>query len=403
MRCAGVRTCHPDPPDPAPRLLVSPGNTQERPMRAQIVSIGDMTADWIAQWNIWASRNGHPVSPYFRYEFTEAVARARSDVRIAVLEDEGELVGFFPHHAPYGGIVRPVGAPMSDYQGIVAGDHSRLDPQRVVKATGGSAIVFDNWYSPQGGLPEARREREGSVIVDLAGGAGAYFEERTRLHRDHFRKTARRLRAAERDFGPVRVELGDASGEAFATLSAWKQAQYLSTGKLNVLRIGWVKSVLDDLRAREGDEFGGLTASLWFGDRLAAVEFGLVGDDVYHSWFPAYDPQLARYSPGLLLLHGLFERANGRGLKRIDLGRGGAHYKKYYASYEVPLDQGRMLVPGLASLGIRGWEMAENAARLMPQAVADLPVRLRRRWSQVSAFQPRLAPRLASFAGSLSL
>lgn len=372
-------------------------------MRARIVSIGDMTAEQVALWNAWASRDGHPVSPYFRYEFTETVARARPDVRIAVLEEGGETVGFFPHHAPHGGIVRPVGAPMSDYQGIVAADPHRIDPRQVVRATGGSAVVFDNWHGPLGGQPGARREGDASVIADVSAGAPAYFERQGRDHRDHFRKTARRLRAAERDFGAVRVELGDASGEAFAALTAWKRAQYVSTGKLDVFGIGWVRSVLDDLRAREGQEFGGLTASLWFGERLAAVEFGLVGGDIYHSWFPAYDPELAKYSPGLLLLHGLFERAHERGLNRIDLGSGGGHYKKYYSSYEVPLDRGRILVPGMASLGIRGWELAERAAGLMPRGMAELPVRLRRRWAQVSAFQPRLAPRLASFAGSLSL
>ena len=372
-------------------------------MRARIVSIGDMSAELIAQWNRWACRDGHPVSPYFRYEFTETIARARPDVRIAVLEDGGKTVGFFPHHAPHGGIVRPVGAPMSDYQGVIADERARIDPRSMVRATGASAIVFDNWYCPHGGIADARRERDGSAIVDLSHGSQAYFDQRSAAHRDHFRKTARRLRAAERDFGPVRVELGDPTGEAFRVLSAWKQAQYVSTGKLNVFGIGWVKSVLDALRAREGEDFGGLTASLWFGDRLAAVEFGLTGGDIYHSWFPAYDPELAKYSPGLLLLHGLFEQAHARGLSRIDLGRGGTHYKKYYASYEVPLDQGRFLVPGMASLGIRGWEMAERAAGLMPQPVAELPARLRRRWAQVSAFQPQLTPRLASFAGSLSL
>ncbi|WP_300544810.1 GNAT family N-acetyltransferase [Maricaulis sp.] len=372
-------------------------------MRVRIVSIEDMTADLVAKWNGWARPDGRLISPYLCFEFTETVARTRPDTRIAVLEDDGEVTGFFPHHAPHDGIVRPLGAPMSDYQGIVARPGVHIDPRAIVRACGGSAMVYDNWYCPLGGIPDARREREGSVIVDLAEGARAYFDARRSVHRDHFKKTARRLRAAERDFGPVRVKLGDDTGRAFAALAAWKEAQYTSTGKLNVFSIAWVQDVLAQLRAREGEAFGGLTASLWFGDRLAAVEFGLVADDVYHSWFPAYDPELARYSPGLLLLHGLFEQAQAHGLERIDLGRGGGHYKKYYASYEIPLDHGRVLVPGMAALGICSWELAERAAAVMPDAVANLPVRLRRRWAQVSAFQPRFAPRLASFAGSIAL
>lgn len=372
-------------------------------MRTRIVSIEDITAGEIVQWNAWACQDGQLVSPYLRFEFAETIARTRNDVRVAILEDENGLAGFFPHHAPCGGIIRPVGAPMSDYQGIIARPGASFDLAHVVRACGTSALVFDNWHTADGLSPAARRERDGSVIVDLADGAEAYFADRRALHKDHFKKTARRLRGAERDFGPVRIELGDPKGAAFAQLQAWKSKQYTTSGKLDVFSINWVQDVLRDLRRREGQEFSGLTASLWFGDRLAAVEFGLVAGDVYHSWFPAYDPELSKYSPGLLLLHGLFEQAHERGLSRIDLGRGGVHYKKYYASYEVPLDQGRLLVPGLAAAGIRSWEMAESLAGLMPERLANLPVRLRRRWSQVSAFQPRLAPRLASFTTSISL
>jgi len=371
-------------------------------MRVRIVSIGDMTDALVAKWNAWAAPGGRLVSPYFRFEFTAAIARVREDVRIALIEGGGEIAGFFPHHAPSDGVIRPIGAPMSDYQGIITRPGVQIDLPRLLRAAGGSAAVFDNWHGPLDENPAARRSREGSVIVDLSNGAEAYFAERRKAHKDHFRKTARRQRAAERDIGPVRVSLEDADGQAFDRLDAWKQAQYRETGKLNVFGIGWVRDALDTLRQADGADFGGLTASLWFGDRLAAVEFGLKAGGVYHSWFPAYDPELARYSPGLLLLHGLFEQADTHGIDRVDLGRGGHHYKKYYASYEVPLDQGRVLVPGMAAAAIRSWELAERAAQMMPETVAELPVRLRRRWAQVSAFQPRLAPRLASFAGSFA-
>lgn len=372
-------------------------------MRTQVVSIKDISADLAAQWNAWACPDGTLLSPYFRFEFAETIAAVRPDARVAIFEDGSDVVGFFPHHLPNGGIARPIGAPMSDYQGVIAGDYSRFTPGGIVEATGASALVYDNWYCPRGGFGDGRREREGSVIADLSGGADAYFAERKSAFKDHFKKSARRQRAAERDFGPVRVELGDPTGKAFAALSEWKQTQYTETGKLNVFGIDWVDQVLGSLHEREGEEFSGLTASLWFGDRLAAVEFGLVAGDVYHSWFPAYDPELAKYSPGLLLLHGLFEQAHTRGLSRIDLGRGGGHYKKYYSSYEIPLETGRMLRPGIASFGIRAWETAEAAARILPERLAEAPARLRRRWAQVSAFEPEFAPRLATFTGSISL
>lgn len=371
-------------------------------MRARIVPIEDISASEIVQWNNWAAPSGTLLSPYLRFEFAECVSRARSDVRVAVFEDENGVLGFFPHHTKREGVIRPIGAPMSDYQGVIARDYSKFTPQHLLRAAGASALVFDNWYCPAGGHKPSRRSREGSVMVDLSAGAHTYFQAQKSSFKDHFKKSARRLRAAERDLGPVRVELGDASGVAFSQLMAWKRRQYRETGKLDVLGIDWVQNVLSDLRRREGQEFCGLTASLWFGDRLAAVEFGLKGADIYHSWFPAYDPELAKYSPGLLLLHGIFEQAEAHGVSRIDLGRTGAQYKKYYTSYEIPLDQGRFLQPGLAAMGIYSWESAEKLAEVLPPRLAALPGRVRRRWAQVSAFQPQFPQRMVSLASSIT-
>lgn len=372
-------------------------------MRTRIVSIEDMSPCQIAQWNRWASPNGKLVSPYLRFEFAETVARSRTDSRVAIIEDGGETVGYFPHHTAHGGIVRPIGSPMSDYQGVIASDPSRIPLRDLARAAGGSALVFDNWHGPLQEAGTARHQRCGSHIASIGDDGASFLEARRAVHKDHFKKSARRQRAAMRDFGEVRVTLGDPDGKAFAALSEWKQTQYRETGKLNVFGIDWVQSVLGELRQREGEAFSGLTAALWFGDRLAAVEFGLVAGDIYHSWFPAYDPELSRYSPGLLLLHGLFEKAPERGLGRIDLGRGGDHYKKFYANESVPLADGRVLAPGIAALGIRSWELAERTVARVPGKVGELPGRLRRRWSQVSAFQPQLGSRLASFAGSIAL
>lgn len=372
-------------------------------MKVRIVPIEDITDQMILNWNSWAAPAGRLISPYLRFEFTQTIARARKDVRVALFEDHGEVIGFFPHHQAREGVVRPVGAPMSDYQGIIAAPGRVLDPVAALAAARGSALVFDNWYGPHTGSAGDTRSEQGSTIVDLADGADAFFAARTAEFSSHFRKTARLQRNAERDFGPVRVELGDPDGQMFDRLRRWKQDQYRKTAKLDVFGIDWVQAVLTDLRRNEGGDFGGLSAALWLGDRLAAVEFGLVAGEVYHSWFPAYDPELGKYSPGLLLMHGLFRDAHQRGITRVDLGAGGAHYKKYYRSFDAPLARGRTLRPGLAALGIRSWELAEAAAGVMPAKFAEIPVRMRRRWSQASAFEASLTPRIASFARAFSL
>ena len=369
-------------------------------MQAEIVSIRDISAEDVALWNAWAAPGGVLASPYFRFGFTQAVAQARADVRIARFSRDGQTIAFFPHHAPSGGVVRPVGAPMSDYQGVIAAPGETVDAQAALRACGGSALVYDNWYAPLGGRPIPSRGRSGSSIADLSAGAQSYFDNRRALWKDHFKKSDRRKRAAERDHGPLRLELADESGAVFSRLMDWKSGQYAATGKFDVLGVPWVRQVLDGLRRSEG-EVKGLTASLWFGDRLAAAEFGLMAGGVYHSWFPAYDADFARYSPGLLLMHAIMEEAGALGIDRFDLGGGDAPYKKYYASWEAPLDSGRSLAPGMAAAMIQSWEAAEAAARILPDRLAQLPARCRRRWAQISAFEPALGPRVAAFAGAM--
>lgn len=370
-------------------------------MRTETVSIRDLTQADVRRWNAWAAPDGQLTSPYLLHDFAETVDRVRRDVRVTVIRDGGEAVGFFAHHTPKGGVVRPVGSPMSDYQGVVSAPGIRIHPRDVLSGAGACALVYDNWLASGLNLIRECRERDGSVICDVSEGGDAWFAAQSILHRDHFKKMARRLRKAERDFGPAQFVFGDPTGEHYAALKTWKGQQYRATGKLDVLSVGWADQLLADLRRREGSPFGTLTAALYFGNQLAAVEIGLMAGGVYHSWFPAYDAKFASASPGLLLIHGLIENAQRLGMSRIDLGRGHSQYKKYYGNYEVPLDTGRVLDAGLAAFMIRGWETAEACARILPPNVAEIPARVRRRWAQISAFEPHLPARLGTLAKSL--
>lgn len=366
-------------------------------MHVESVSIRDLTDGQLALWRQWACQDGQPVSPYLLPEFAEIVDRVRNDLRIAVIARHDEPIGFFAYHGGGTGI-RPAAAPMSDYQGVIARPGTRICPKAFLSALGANCLPFENWWSGSACPAPQKRERDGSAVVDLTDGPEAYFAGRKAAHKSQFKKMDRRRRNAERDFGPVRLQAGDPDGALFKRLSDWKSRQYAETGKLDVFAIGWARQLLEHLNALDDPAFRGEVYALWFGGELAAIEFGLRAGEVYHSWFPAYDARFAKVSPGLLLLHEIFNAAPQHGLRRVDLGRGGAHYKTYYASYEVPLDCGHFIAPGLAGVGLRSWDLVEAAAGHLPGRIGELPARARRRWSQVSAFEPQMGPRLATFA-----
>lgn len=370
-------------------------------MRVESVSIRDLSQAQLTQWRDWACQDGQLVSPYLLPEFAQAVDAVRSDVLVAIISEDDQTMGYFAYHTPRRLGLRPVGAPMSDYQGVVTRPGSHFCAGDFLTRIGGGFMAFENWWNTAECESLDVRDRDGSVVVDLSDGPDAYFAGRKAAHKSQFKKMDRRRRNAERDFGPVRFVSGDPDGKLLETLTGWKSEQYGQTGKLDVFNIGWARDLITHLNRLEDPAFRGEVYSLWFGDELAAVEFGLRAGEVYHSWFPAYDERFAKVSPGLLLLHEIFHAAPELGLTRVDLGKGGAHYKTYYASYEVPLDTGRAIAPSFAALGIRTWDLAEAAASLLPGKLSQLPVRARRRWAQISAFEPDMGAALATFARAL--
>lgn len=367
-------------------------------MRFFDLDIGELAERDLAAWRAFAAPGGRLTSPYLMPEFAQAIAAVRGDVRVAIGEENASPCAFFAYHP--GEVARPVGAPMSDYQGVVCRAGTHIDPRALITAIDAGALVYENWVNTP--APGRVRTRAGSAVIDLSGGAEAWFDARKALYRDHFRKAARRLKKAEREFGPARLAFGDPHGEHFAALKRWKSAQYRASGRLDLFDIDWVEAALDQFAARRFGHFRGLTTALYFGDELAAVEFGLMSGGVYHSWFPAYDPRFAHASPGLQLLHKLIEAAPRAGIERIDLGKGENHYKKYYADYEVPLAEGRLLASSMAAAGIAGWEIAEAVTRRLPAPLSQVPAKLRRRWAQTAAFEPDMARRLARMGEAVS-
>jgi CelD/BcsL family acetyltransferase involved in cellulose biosynthesis len=350
-------------------------------------------------WRDLAHQDGVLTSPYLLPDFADLVDAERGDVRVVIAEENARPVGYFAFHAPVSGIARAAGAPLSDYQGFAAAPGFSIEPGVLLKAMGAQALVYDNWA---GAAPGRARSRGGSAVIDLSDGADAWRDRRRALFKDHFKKTARRLAKAEREFGPARIVFGDPDGKRFNALRVMKGGQYRASGLYDVFGRGWTGRVFERAAQRSFGALRGLTASLYFGERLAAVEMGVQAGGVYHSWIPAYDSRFASVSPGLLLLEGIIKEAEAAGITRIDLGKGEQDYKKYYADYEVPLSAGRALSPGLAGARVAVWEIVEAAGAMLPGRLGQVPAKLRRRWAQSAAVAPAYAQRFALMAEAVA-
>jgi CelD/BcsL family acetyltransferase involved in cellulose biosynthesis len=112
---------------------------------------------------------------------------------------------------------------------------------------------------------------------------------------------------------------------------------------------------------------------LYAGNRLVALHFGLRSDSLLHSWFPAHDPQMADYSPGLILLLRLAEHASSLGISTIDLGKGMYEHKQRFMNASVTLASGSV---ELASWLHTRRALRRNLGSLAKRLHVDQPARI---------------------------
>lgn len=140
---------------------------------------------------------------------------------------------------------------------------------------------------------------------------------------------AQRRRKLERELGPLCFREHDSRPQALAACLGWKSAQYRSTGFPDTFADRRYLRLFQQLF-----EKGALTvSSLSAGGRLAAVHICPRWPGRASSWVPAFDPGLARYTPGKLLLEAMLEWSLRRGDREFDFLIGGEEYKFHYATH----------------------------------------------------------------------
>lgn len=329
-------------------------------MNVQVVAASDLGPPELARWS--DLQRGSPVyrSPFFRPEFMTAVAQVR-DVHVAVIEDAGSVTGFFPFEVGRRGGGRPLGWPYSDYHGPVLEHSAAPDPSELVRACGLATWSFDHLPAGLTAFDPYVFGEGRSPYLDLSEGFESYLSGRKA--RSKIRDALRQARKLEREVGPLRFIVESPDSDKLAQLLEWKRSQYAETGVRDVLADAGSRELLAHLHATRGIDFAGTLAVLYAGDVVAALDFGLRSGHVLHSWFPAYNRELRRYSPGLLNLLELARASAPLGIREIDLGKGEAQYKLWFATGSLPLHEGCVGARALSALPVRIRTSARRAVR----------------------------------------
>ena len=306
-------------------------------MNAHVVSATSLGPRELGRWSELQRSNPLYRSPFFRPEFTMAVARVR-DVRVGVIGEGGAVAGLFPFEMGRWRNGRPAGRPFSDYHGVLLDDAAQLEPRALMRACGLATWSFDHLPAGLVAFAPYVLGHGRSPYLDLGQGFDAYLE--SKRARSDIRGVLRKARKLTRELGPLRLVAEADAADLRDTLVGWKREQYRQTGVRDVLADVGSRELLRRVHEARGPEFSGMLSVLYAGDVVAGVHLGLRAGPVWHSWFPAYNPDLHRYSPGMLLMLELAKAAPALGIAEIDLGKGEARYKQALASGAVSLFEG---------------------------------------------------------------
>lgn len=355
-------------------------------MEIEVVRPSALAASDLAAWAQLQAADPALDSPFLAPGWALAVERARDgrpgQVVVAVLREADAACGFLP--ARVGGLTAmPAGAPMEDYQGLVAASGLVIDPRSLLKPLGVHRLDFTHMRADQPAFAAHLRAREVSYVIDAANGYDAYQAERREAGSGIIKDIDKRRRKVEREVGPVTFEALSADAEAFEQLLTWKRAQLAATGQTDIFAAGWTERLVRELFAAPAEGFRGALFTLRIGGQLAAVHFHLPGRRVLHAWLIAHDEAFERYSPGLLLFQDILRWMGGAGFTSLDLGAGEYRFKLQLSNARREIGHGFVGRPSpFCLLREAQYGLRQTAERLPLGQVSHLPGKAMRRLDQ---------------------
>lgn len=327
---------------------------------------GELGAGEKERWRALRAASEAPRNPFMEPEFTEAVGRVRPGARVAVVYEGPEPAGFLPYERGPLGQGRAVGLGVSDAQGAILRPGLDLETGALLKACSVSSFAFDNLEAEQRLFVRYAAEEHATYVIDVEKGYETY-ESVLRTQSPKFLKTTlAKERKLRRQAGELRFVFDERDPTALRTLMAWKSAQYRRTGRRDRFAQEWITRLVGRLARTRAPECSGTLSVLYAGERPVAAHFGLRSASVLACWFPAYDPEFAKFSPGLVLHLRMAEAAAAAGVGMLDLGRGTAAYKDALKTGELPVYEGAVTRPGAgAALHWLSREPARRAHRFV--------------------------------------
>jgi CelD/BcsL family acetyltransferase involved in cellulose biosynthesis len=307
----------------------------------------------LAAWSDFQAATPHLRRAFFTPGFACACGRAWPEARVAVLRQCGEIAAFFPFQfmGPWErrvGLAQRIGSNLSDHAGVIARPGFRIAPAELLRLSGIGAIFIDHLTGGQEAFGLEVEEWNPGHVIDITQGQESYFAALAVANKGFLADTERRMRRLEREYGVVAFNFNDRPDwdEAKAVIDA-KRAQYARTGASDSfaspahLQLVHALVLAADLGCRP------VVATLAAGGRVLARHLGLLHAGHLSYWFPVYDADAQKVSPGRMLLWRTILEADLHGIRFIDRGDGDSQAKRDFSTGLQQFGRAAWQAPGL--------------------------------------------------------
>ena len=354
------------------------------------IQAAELTAEQRRLWEQICKENSALYSPYFHPDYTQLIADLQDDAFIAIVKDGEETVGFLPfQQRRKNGPARPIGAPMTDYHGLISSSMRNINIEDILKAAHIGRFNMPSQMNIRAAEDAPNAARCAVMRLSEFDTPQAWRDSRDSSYRRHLKSTRRRIKKTESEHGQRSFIWQSRELEHFDLLIKWKKQKFADTKKYDVLSVDWTLALLKTLWERGPDAPLRCDLHVMMVDnKPAAMDLGLSDGMTFHSWIVGYDNALHTLSPGMQLLEALIDQTPQVGYENIDLGAGLEGYKKHYASWPHTALSKLYTGTGVSAKNAKLYARLETLGQ---DKLKDIPGKLRRRYTQISACDPSLS------------
>ncbi|WP_250574117.1 GNAT family N-acetyltransferase [Nonomuraea sediminis] len=225
----------------------------------------------------------------------------------------------------------------------------KVDAKALLRACKLSVFDFDHLVAGQPTFAPYETDVRPAPVMDFTAGFEAWIDQVKANSPKNLKTVRYKERKLGREQGDLRFEWASADKKVLDTLLAWKSDQYRRTGRVDRFAQPWIVQLIEEMHGLATPDFSGVLTMLYAGDVPVAGHFGLRTATTLVGWFPAYDTEYARYSPGIVHHLQMAEAAAGAGLHMVDMGKGGKEYKDWLKSGVLYVAEGRISRPSAAA------------------------------------------------------